>query len=145
MLKFTSVNLSQLKIRTQKYSEMSEFNSEIFSKESPGGVFNKSFFKADERESRHEQDTVMLSPTTSFTARTLEEKYGFKKVQSDNLLKSTTNYVKKYYTPSGDCLRDYFYARFPIFYWIFRYDLKGNAMKDIVSGVTVSLKNLFAL
>jgi hypothetical protein len=73
-----------------------------------------------------------------YNANTLEEKFAFKKLRSDNALKSAGNYIRKYYKPSGNCMKDYFFARFPFFNWIRSYDVKQDFIKDLVAGLTVT-------
>ena len=33
---------------------------------------------------------------------------------------------------------DFFFARFPIFYWITKYNVKEDLLKDFITGLTVS-------
>ena len=40
---------------------------------------------------------------------------------------------------------DFFFSRFPFFYWIIKYNLKENLLKDFITGLTVSLFYYFTL
>ena len=73
-----------------------------------------------------------------FTAKSLEERFHFNKVEPDNPVKSAANYVVKYYKPSRNCMKNYFFARFPFFDWIRSYSIKENLLKDLIAGLTVS-------
>ena len=43
------------------------------------------------------------SPNNVVTEKYLEDNYPFEKNKSDNIVKSTANYIKKYYKPSQNC------------------------------------------
>jgi hypothetical protein len=77
-----------------------------------------------------------------FTVKSLDELFVPNKTKSDNVIKSTANYVKKYYKPSRNCMKDYFFARFPFFLWIFKYDFKENTVKDLISGITIGVVHI---
>ena len=77
-----------------------------------------------------------------FTVQTLNENFVFKKTKSDNVIRSTVKYVKKYYKPSPNCMKDYILARFPFFLWIFSYDFKENIVKDLMSGITIGVVHI---
>ena len=76
-------------------------------------------------------------PATYTNAQTLRESYAFNQHRGDNAMRSTVNYVRKYYKPSGACMLSYFFARLPFFHWITRYDVKENLVKDLAAGITV--------
>jgi len=59
-------------------------------------------------------------------------------VQSENVMHKMGNHIRKYYKPSGQCGKDFFFARFPFFLWIAQYDYKINLIKDFAAGLTVS-------
>ncbi len=43
------------------------------------------------------------SPSNVVTEKYLQDNYPFEKNKSDNVFKSTANYIKKYYKPSRNC------------------------------------------
>ena len=73
----------------------------------------------------------------------LREKYSFNELKSNDALKSSINYCKKYYRPNGDCFINFLLNRFPFFRWIVSYDVKQNLVKDIISGLTIG--NLYLI
>ena len=73
-----------------------------------------------------------------FTAKTMEERFGYKQIKPDDPIRSAANYVAKYYKPSPVCMKNYFFARFPFFDWIRTYNIKENFVKDLIAGLTVS-------
>jgi hypothetical protein len=111
------------------------------------GVINRAF--KDSYENLHYNDKYPADDSnidTSFeilTEKTLQEKFSYKKFRSDNAFKSAAHYIAKYYKPSGNCMKNYFFQRFPFFEWILSYDIKLNLIKDLIAGLTV--KNLFIL
>ena len=72
----------------------------------------------------------------------LEEKYDFKTVQSENVLKGTKNYLKKNYKPSRDCMTRYLYKRIPFIKWIRTYDVRSLFLNDLIGGLTVGVINI---
>ena len=74
-----------------------------------------------------------------FTAKTLEERFVFNPIEPDNPLKATTNYINKYYKPTPNCMKKYFFARFPFFDWIQSYSIKDNLLKDLIAGLTIGV------
>ena len=94
---------------------------------------------------KHVSENNFTSPKINeehYTMHSLAENSAFKKTKSDNVIKSTVNYVKKYYKPSPNCMKEYFFARFPFFLWIFRYDFKENTVKDLMSGITIGVVHI---
>ena len=81
---------------------------------------------------KHEKHLPVL------TEKKLEESYEYTKPQTDNALKSTVNYLIKYYKPSGSCVKNYLFERFPILEWATSYNLKECFVKDLIAGLTVS-------
>ena len=81
--------------------------------------------------------TDLESQQVDLTEKYLEENFYFQKLKSENVLKSTAHYMRKYYTPSLSCGLTYFYKRLPFFKWIQDYNIKTNIIKDIVAGLTV--------
>ncbi|CAF0955390.1 unnamed protein product [Brachionus calyciflorus] len=77
-----------------------------------------------------------------FNEKSLEEKFTYKKIKSDNVLKSSANYLKKYYKPSPSCAKNYFFKRFPFFDWIRKYDIKQNFVKDLIAGLTIGIVHI---
>ena len=71
------------------------------------------------------------------TEKYLEQNFAYDQFKSDNALKSASNYIKKYYKPSPNCMKDYFFKRFPFFDWIRSYNVKQDLIKDLVAGLTV--------
>ena len=43
------------------------------------------------------------SPNDVVTEKYLEDNFSFEKTKSDNIVKSSANYIKKYYKPSRNC------------------------------------------
>ena len=70
---------------------------------------------------------------------TLVEKYSIKPVKSNNIFRSTKNYLIKYYKPSGSCMLTYLLHRVPFFKWIVEYDYKANLFSDFISGLTIGI------
>ena len=69
----------------------------------------------------------------------LTERYSFQKYKSENALKSTGNYIKKYYKPSRHCMQRFLFNRLPLIQWIKAYSIKENLIKDIVGGLTIGV------
>ena len=72
----------------------------------------------------------------------LEEKYDFKTVQSENVLKDAKNYLRKNYKPSPDCMTKYLYKRIPFIKWIRSYDVRSLFLNDLIGGLTVGVINI---
>lgn len=106
-----------------------------YGRSSTEGAYNKGF--SDTEDILYETDNNNIEV---FNEKTLEEKFTYKKIKSDNVLKSSANYLKKYYKPSPNCMKNYFFKRFPFFEWITKYDVKQNFVKDLIAGLTVSCK-----
>jgi hypothetical protein len=70
------------------------------------------------------------------------KKYQTKRIQSDNIVKSGLNHVKKHYKPSKECGKDFLLARFPIFTWLLKYNIKENIVNDVISGVTIGIVHI---
>lgn len=104
-----------------------------------GGIYNRGF---SDTEDVH-KDGYGNDINGVLTEKALEQKFSYKKVKSDNALKSSVNYMKKYYKPSGNCMKNFFFARFPFFEWILTYDIKQNLVKDLIAGLTVIKLNRF--
>lgn len=77
-----------------------------------------------------------------FTAKTLEERFVFNPIEPDNPLKATANYIVKYYKPSPNCMKSFFFARFPFFDWIRSYSIKDNLLKDLIAGLTIGVVHI---
>ena len=103
------------------------------------------FPKEDENSAQHKNETKKVRKMSKFTAKSLVEHFHFNPIESDNPIKSAANYVVKYYKPSGNCMKNYLYARFPFFDWIRSYSIKENLLKDLISGLTVSRDFYFSL
>jgi hypothetical protein len=99
------------------------------------GTYNVNFANTDANMYDYEKN---LGP---HTVKSLEQKYSYENEKSDNALKGAKNYMFKYYKPSGNCMMNYFLARFPFFDWIRFYDFKQNFVKDLIAGLTVILHN----
>lgn len=98
------------------------------------GITNRAFTNTDDN--RNNNNNNLTWPV--YNENSLEERFVFKKLKSDNAFKSAGNYIRKYYKPSGNCMKDYFLARFPFFNWIRSYDYKQDFIKDFVAGLTVA-------
>lgn len=70
------------------------------------------------------------------TSKWTKDNY-FNNLKSENVLKSTAHYIRKYYTPSVNCGLSYVYKRVPFIKWIQSYDLKKCLVKDLTAGLTV--------
>ena len=79
---------------------------------------------------------------STLNEQNLQETFAYKRVKGDNAFKSTGNYVKKYYRPSGNCLLNYFFHRFPFFDWIRSYNLKEDLVKDLIAGLTIGVVHI---
>ena len=73
------------------------------------------------------------------TEKKLRIAYANNKTKADNVLKSAGNYFVKYYKPNKTCAKNYMLKRFPIIKWVTGYNLKTDAIKDLIAGLTVSL------
>lgn len=80
---------------------------------------------------------ILIRP--SFNEKAFEEKYTFKPVKSTNVLSSTKNYFKKYYTPSKDCCTSFLLDRLPFIKWLMVYSVRDNLLKDIIGGLTIGV------
>lgn len=70
------------------------------------------------------------------------KKYQTNRIQSGNIIKSGINHVKKHYRPSKQCTINFLLARFPLFSWLFKYDIKQNIVSDIISGITIGIVHI---
>ena len=102
-------------------------------------IFHFTIFLTLKKENEQANNTNAIINIPPYTSKALEEKFPHKKVQSENVVRNTGHYIKKYYKPSPNCMKDYFFDRFPFFFWIAHYDFKGSFVKDLASGITVSL------
>ena len=106
------------------------------------GVINRAF--KDSYENLHYNDKYPddsnIDTFEILTEKTLQEKFSYKKFRSDNAFKSAAHYIAKYYKPSGNCMKNYFFQRFPFFEWILSYDIKQNLIKDLIAGLTVRIQ-----
>jgi hypothetical protein len=73
------------------------------------------------------------------SAKDIQERYSMKLPKSDNIWKSTKNYVRKYYKPTRGCMKGYFFDRIPFLKWIRKYDIKDCLAKDIIAGLTIGV------
>ena len=71
-----------------------------------------------------------------------EEKFRFKKLESDNLVKNAANFCRKSYKPTPNCMKNYFIDRFPIIRWMMSYNFKENMIPDTIAGCTIGLIHL---
>lgn len=86
------------------------------------------------------QSSHIFSPNRQyFNEKTISEKYTFRDVESDNVIRNTKNFIKKNYKPSKLCCRRFFKLRFPLFAWLKVYNIKNNLLKDIIGGLTIGL------
>jgi hypothetical protein len=72
-----------------------------------------------------------------FTAKYLESAYKYDDNSSENILKGSFNYVKKYYMPNADNCKAFIRKKIPLVEWIPEYDFKQNLVKDLIGGITV--------
>ncbi len=75
-----------------------------------------------------------------FTVKDMDDNIS---IQSENIVKNSLNYVKKYYKPSPICMRNYFFKRLPFFDWVFDYNVKEDLLKDFIAGLTVRIFSFF--
>ena len=68
-----------------------------------------------------------------------EEKFHYRKLKSDNVVKSGAHYCFKNYKPSGGCMKNYLRDRFPFIKWLLGYNIKENLLPDVISGVTIGI------
>lgn len=95
------------------------------------GNYNKAFSTIEEK---NEEDKTPDPKIELYDRNSIESRISYK---SDNVFRSTANYCAKYYKPSGSCMKNYFFKRFPFFSWIISYDIKTNLLKDLIAGLTV--------
>ena len=82
-------------------------------------------------------DDEMKVERPALTTKYLEATYKYDNLQTANILKSSVNYLTKYYMPSESCCTKYVNDRFPCIDLIRKYDLKQNLLKDCLGGLTV--------
>ena len=75
------------------------------------------------------------------TEKKLRVAYTNNKTRSDNILRGAGNYIAKYYRPSKSCATNYLLKRLPIIKWVSGYNLKTDAVKDLIAGLTVSTRS----
>lgn len=97
------------------------------------GLFNLGFSDRDENLYEHERQRPVLS------VKYLQSKYQYNELNSDNVIKSSLNYAKKYYKPSKNCCESYLNKRIPIIEWMRNYNIRENILKDIIGGITVGI------
>jgi hypothetical protein len=68
-----------------------------------------------------------------------EEKFRFKKIQSENILKNAAHFCHKNYKPTPSCMKNYLLDRFPIIKWMRNYNYRENIASDTVAGLTIGL------
>ena len=107
--------------------------SKISSTTKEKGVHNYGFSTDDKNLYGQEASRPVL------TTKYLENTYQYDTYNSDNILKSSFNYVKKYYKPSSNCCKSYLQRRLPVIEWLPKYDFKQNLVKDLIGGLTVSI------
>jgi hypothetical protein len=76
------------------------------------------------------------------SAKQMEDNYSYATLKSQNVLRSTYKYMKKYYKPSPICLRSYFVRRLPFAQWILKYNFREDLLKDLVAGVTLGIVHI---
>jgi hypothetical protein len=109
------------------------------------GTTNSAFERPQEEEQQQETSAANAKPVPTietFDAKHMEQAFGYKELQADNAFKSTGTYLKKYYRPSGDCLLNFFFHRFPFFGWIRTYNIKEDLAKDLVGGLTLGVVHI---
>ncbi len=74
-----------------------------------------------------------------FNEISLHEKYSFQKFKTENVCRSTLNYVNKNYKPSRNCMKRYVSNRLPIIEWVRSYNIKEYLLKDIITGLTIGV------
>ena len=77
-------------------------------------------------------------PAEFLTEKYMEDHYNFDNLKTENVLRSTAHYIRKYYTPSPRCGLAYLYKRIPFIKWIQEYNVKEDFVKDLVAGLTVT-------
>lgn len=97
------------------------------------GAYNYGFSANDENLYAHERQRPVL------TAKYLESTYEYNELESENVFKSSLNYVKKYYKPSKKCCGNFLFKRIPFLDWLIKYNMKENFLKDIIGGITVGI------
>ncbi len=76
------------------------------------------------------------------TDNDLNRKYKMYKVKSDNLVEGGLRHCFKHYKPDGDCAFNYFLNRFPLFKWLFKYNIKNDFITDLISGITIGIVHI---
>jgi hypothetical protein len=93
-----------------------------------------------EKQRRTIADASIVShhdPAEFLTEKYMEDHYNFDNLKTENVLRSTAHYIRKYYTPSPRCGLSYLYKRIPFIKWIQEYNVKEDFVKDLVAGLTV--------
>jgi hypothetical protein len=78
----------------------------------------------------------------TYTNSEFEEKFRFKKLESDNLIKNAANFCRKNYKPSPSCMKNFVRDRIPVIKWMINYNFKENMIPDTISGITIGLIHL---
>ena len=144
-IKTTNFNHRQQQQQQQKQKNtVDEHKSSI--------AFSENYFKV---KLNHRQSGAI-------SEKDFQDSYSITKLQSDNILHSSKNYLIKKYKPNKICnynimklsmnklkyfnfliniyigMIDFFFSRFPFFYWIIKYNLRENLLKDFITGLKVS-------
>lgn len=86
----------------------------------------------------NDTDSLHKPHKIEYTEKYLERNFHIQSLEQDDIIDKTIHYLRKYYTPSRQCLLNYFFKRVPIFKWIQNYDLRKDFFKDLIAGLTVT-------
>ena len=101
------------------------------------GLINTAFKDSDENLDRLNNVRNQNDEIEFFNETTLKEKFTYKKIKSNNIFKDAGHYARKYYKPSGNCMKNLVLQRFPVIEWLLHYNLRENFVKDLIAGITV--------
>ena len=68
----------------------------------------------------------------------LKKKYCNRVNHNENCVK----HAFKCYRPNRKYTKNYLLARFPLFTWLFKYNVKNNMINDIISGITIGFVHI---
>jgi hypothetical protein len=74
-----------------------------------------------------------------YSEKFMQEKFSFRKVKTNNVLRDGIRYMKKNYSPSPMCAKNYLLSRIPFFRWIVTYNVRECLLKDLIAGLTVGI------
>ena len=77
-----------------------------------------------------------------FTVEKLNERYNLNEDFNDAPIRSTWNYIKKYYKPTPAFFKRQLFKRIPFIDWIRSYNIKEWLVPDLFSGLTIGIVHI---